>query len=157
MGKAFPVNRLRFRDLLAALHLLRAGDLGRALTFLRRALRGAAALSNRGKTMADRVAIDPVEAAETLERVAPAVPAREMPRGQFLARSFGNAAGTRTYKLYVPGNYGRRPCPLIVMLHGCTQSPDDFAAGTKMNVLAEQITCLVAYPAQPTSENPGIM
>ena len=73
---------------------------------------------------------------------------------QFLAASFSNQAGSRPYKLYVPSSY--RPgqvIPLIVMLHGCTQSPDDFAAGTRMNEAAEEHTCLVAYPGQTNSAN----
>ena len=58
-----------------------------------------------------------------------------VPEGaQFRAATFGNHAGSRPYKLYVPSNYHRgQLIPLIVMLHGCTQSPDDFAAGTRMN------------------------
>jgi poly(hydroxyalkanoate) depolymerase family esterase len=39
------------------------------------------------------------------------------------------------------------------MLHGCTQSPDDFAAGTRMNFIAEEQTCFVVYPAQPSDAN----
>jgi poly(hydroxyalkanoate) depolymerase family esterase len=39
------------------------------------------------------------------------------------------------------------------MLHGCTQSPDDFAAGTRMNFIAEEQTCFVVYPAQRSDAN----
>jgi poly(hydroxyalkanoate) depolymerase family esterase len=42
---------------------------------------------------------------------------------------------------------------MIVMLHGCTQTPDDFAAGTRMNALAEERACLVLYPAQTQAAN----
>jgi poly(hydroxyalkanoate) depolymerase family esterase len=39
------------------------------------------------------------------------------------------------------------------MLHGCTQSPDDFAAGTRMNFIAEEQPCFVVYPAQHSEAN----
>jgi poly(hydroxyalkanoate) depolymerase family esterase len=82
--------------------------------------------------------------------------ASELPPGaQFLSGSYSNAAGTRDYKLYVPSSCGEQPMPLLVMLHGCTQNPDDFAAGTQMNALAEEKQCLVAYPAQAKSVNPS--
>jgi poly(hydroxyalkanoate) depolymerase family esterase len=77
--------------------------------------------------------------------------------GTFLVRSYSNHAGSRPYKLYVPSSYRAdgAALPLIVMLHGCTQSPDDFAAGTRMNVVAEEQSCLVAYPGQIQAANPS--
>lgn len=73
--------------------------------------------------------------------------------GQFVTKSYTNQAGTRAYKLYIPSGYRGQPLPLIVMLHGCTQTPDDFAAGTRMNALAEEHGCFVVYPAQASSAN----
>lgn len=73
--------------------------------------------------------------------------------GRFISASCTNRAGTRGYKLYIPSGYKDEALPLVVMLHGCTQNPDDFAAGTGMNTLAEENNCFVAYPAQAKSAN----
>jgi poly(hydroxyalkanoate) depolymerase family esterase len=75
---------------------------------------------------------------------------------KFIEGTYSNKAGSRTYKLFVPSRYHQgQPLPLVVMLHGCTQSPDDFAAGTRMNFIAEEQSCLVVYPAQPGGANPS--
>ncbi len=73
--------------------------------------------------------------------------------GSFSAGSFTGPAGTRSYKLYLPSCYRAKPLPLLVMLHGCTQDPDDFASGTQMNALAEEQRCIVVYPAQSQQAN----
>jgi poly(hydroxyalkanoate) depolymerase family esterase len=77
-----------------------------------------------------------------------------VPKGtRFIAGTFSNEAGSRTYKLFIPSRSQGQQLPLIVMLHGCTQSPDDFAAGTRMNFLAEERNCFVVYPEQPSGAN----
>ncbi len=68
------------------------------------------------------------------------------------------AFGKRRYKLFVPtpsaSDVPAPPRPLLVMLHGCKQSPADFATGTRMNALAQAAQCLVLYPAQTRWANP---
>jgi len=82
-------------------------------------------------------------------------PARRPPMldEEFLHGRFSSAGAARDYRLFCPSNHRDGSPPLVVMLHGCTQSPEDFAAGTQMNALAEAHGCFVAYPRQPQSAN----
>ncbi|MBR0669243.1 PHB depolymerase family esterase [Roseomonas hellenica] len=94
------------------------------------------------------------QASDGLRRGLSARAGEPVPEGaQFVAGSFSGGAGSRGYKLYVPSTYRGEAMPLVVMLHGCTQSPDDFAAGTRMNALAEEHGCLIVYPSQTQSAN----
>lgn len=66
----------------------------------------------------------------------------------FVTRTFRHPVGQRDYKLYGAVAGAKTAVPLVVMLHGCKQSPDDFALGTRMNLHAAERGCLVLYPAQ---------
>jgi poly(hydroxyalkanoate) depolymerase family esterase len=170
-------NRLH-RDMLEATRLTRAGRLGEATAFLQRALGRAPMPDAAASASAQRApVIDAApERTEPSDRVSglsgalrrvlarfkgsapdaampPPGPASEADGGRFLEDVYRNEFGSRAYKLYVPSAYRGEALPLVVMLHGCTQSPDDFAAGTRMNALAEEHGVLVAYPAQAKSAN----
>jgi poly(hydroxyalkanoate) depolymerase family esterase len=88
---------------------------------------------------------------------APPASADAPPReGEFIEARYTCDAGDLRYKLFVPAGLDAAPvAPLLVMLHGCTQSPDDFARGTRMNILAQQHGYVVAYPAQSHKNNAG--
>jgi len=73
--------------------------------------------------------------------------------GRFVQRIYATRAGTRFYKLYIPACYRGQALPLVVMLHGCKQTPDDFAAGTRMNGYADRHGVVVVYPAQAWRAN----
>lgn len=82
-------------------------------------------------------------------------PADKNSEGRFEEKLYSSASGTRAYKLYIPAGSGSELLPLVIMLHGCTQSPDDFAAGTQMNLLADELGFFAAYPQQSRSANPS--
>ena len=68
--------------------------------------------------------------------------------GVTLVGSYTSGSEKRSYKLYVPRGDRERRTALVVMLHGCMQGRDVFAAGTRMNEIAERDNFLVLYPAQ---------
>ena len=151
-----------------ALRLTREGDVGQAGKVIRTALGGAG-------TVPPTPAADPGEPlpcfappqdfGEAVRKLvglrrapgshgAPEASQRiyEVGHGRFEAGTSTCPSGTRAYKLFVP-EAAIPAAGLLVMLHGCTQDPDDFAAGTGMNRLAEARGWLVLYPEQPRSAN----
>ncbi len=66
-------------------------------------------------------------------------------------RRHRSAAGERAYRLHLPDGPARG---LLLMLHGCLQDPEDFAAGTGMNAAAAGRGFAVAWPEQSTGDNP---
>ncbi|MGP3698489.1 extracellular catalytic domain type 1 short-chain-length polyhydroxyalkanoate depolymerase [Rhodobacter sp. NSM] len=72
---------------------------------------------------------------------------------RFERRSFAGPHGARAYRLYVPSTLPEAGRGLVLMLHGCTQTPEDFAAGTRMNEQAERSGLLVVYPHQSREHN----
>jgi poly(hydroxyalkanoate) depolymerase family esterase len=166
--------------MLKATRLTQAGRLKDAVSILQRTLGGNISAAPAGSA---RCAVTPPfidgEIAETVSppSAAPALPAMPMSRsrdwrlpaspsarvpqhadivpsaGRYISGMFSNGFGSRSYKLYIPSGEIGEPRPLIVMLHGCTQSADDFAAGTRMNFAAEARRCFVVYPEQPQAAN----
>lgn len=151
-----------------ATRLTQAGDLTAATAAIQSALRGVTApRAASTPSPGDDADVIDVEAREVPEAGAHATgvakaphPAAAAPRDQpgqgdvVLTGAFRNASGQRAYRLYVPPGAGDQPRPLVVMLHGCTQDADDFAAGTAMDEAARVQGFYVLYPIQPREQNP---
>jgi poly(hydroxyalkanoate) depolymerase family esterase len=74
-------------------------------------------------------------------------------RGGFITSVYAEGDQAAEYKLYVPPGHRGQALPLVVMLHGSMQDPDDFAVGTRMNDAARQRGFFVLYPSQAKSAN----
>jgi len=175
-----PLNPF-LQKILAATGLTRRGELGQATHVIQRALAESSVATVAGHPEVE-VPTSPIgESADVLDGLVreidvipadggvlseivveadddlPAVdapPATDRPgTGQFSESSFTAEAGTRSFKLFEPAGFEGRALPLVVMLHGCSQNPDDFAAGTRMNALAQEQGLYVLYPAQAPRSN----
>jgi poly(hydroxyalkanoate) depolymerase family esterase len=130
-----------------AFALFRNNDPAAAAEIVKRAMHGE-------RTIAPTVHADPRDERITTPFVAkPQTKPDAQDCGHFSKQRYIDTAGQRDYKVYVPAHSGSDPLPMIVMLHGCTQDADDFAAGTQMNALAQTHGFIVVYPIQPQSAN----
>jgi poly(hydroxyalkanoate) depolymerase family esterase len=146
-----------------AMRLMQAGDLFAATAAIQRRLSGATATEpSFAARSPDRATIEgtfrvvdetPSATEDTSCGGSRARASTPEERTQFSEHTYTGSTGTRRYKLFIPSAYHGQPLPLVVMLHGCTQTSDDFATGTRMNMLAEERACFVVYPAQPQSAN----
>lgn len=84
-------------------------------------------------------------------------PAPPIPEGAvFERRHHAGPHGARDYRLYRPVAGDRPIRGVVLMLHGCTQTPEDFALGTRMNEHAERHGLVVVYPEQARSHNASL-
>jgi poly(hydroxyalkanoate) depolymerase family esterase len=136
-----------------ATRLTQSGNLMEATELIQRALSGSKApiAVRQSPASAASLVMDGI----VLNRSVDGVPsnAKINAAGDFISGTHTHAGLTRDYKLYMPPQHAGRSLPLVVMLHGCTQHPDDFAAGTDMNARAGEQGFFVLYPAQSQDGN----
>ena len=165
-----PVKNPFLRKIMAAGRLTKQGKLAEATLAIQRALSSVSqAGAHTGASWPGTAAAAVIDSPVVLDglvrerEAAPsgagdgeggaAVTERVSAPGRFVDSSFTGATGTRSFKLFAPAGFEGESLPLVVMLHGCTQDPDDFAAGTRMNELAQAEGFFVLYPAQAARSN----
>jgi poly(3-hydroxybutyrate) depolymerase len=68
--------------------------------------------------------------------------------------SFGSNPGRLQMFKYVPGGI-RSAAPLIVAIHGCAQSAQDFAAYSGWPQIADHLGLRIVFPQQRITNNPA--
>lgn len=103
----------------------------------------------------EELLVEPTAAPPAATTPVEARPVAQPGPGEFTEATYKQSLQSLRYKLYIPPDHAGRRLPLVVMLHGCTQDPDDFALGTRMNELGREMGFFVLYPAQAQSANPS--
>ncbi|MDX3909239.1 MAG: PHB depolymerase family esterase [Sphingobium sp.] len=144
------------------LRLTQSGQLAKATARIQLALSGMAAPATSPSSSAagDIIDLKPARISLNAREQSPTPATTTSPKGappvdhanRFEERTYKGPEGSLAYHLYVPADAGNN-MPLVVMLHGCTQSPEDFARGTGMNQLADEMGFIVVYPRQSRSAN----
>lgn len=141
--------------------LTQSGRFAKAAQFIQQSMTGTPVepSSANPETVIELPMSDAATAAPTPPADAAAAAEQAGHQGVSLAGQHTEAGLTRAYILYLPPAVASpavpASVPLVVMLHGCSQSPDDFAAGTGMNELACEQGFAVLYPAQAQDANAG--
>ena len=85
----------------------------------------------------------------------PRAPSRPAAAGVWISGSHVGPAGGRTYDVYVPAGLRRRsPAPLVLLLHGCGQTPTEFADATRFPAAADRNGFLLVLPHQQSRHHP---
>ncbi len=156
--------KLRSRTLLNAMRLSRKSALGISRTLFGKAAAAASDSARRSSVTPDLASLlrdslpraersDPTRRARWQQDPGPPGTESTAADPSWAQHRHAGPIGARDFKLYIPKQLDDAMRPLVVMLHGCTQSAEDFARGTAMNVLAEELGFFVAYPEQPASAN----
>jgi poly(hydroxyalkanoate) depolymerase family esterase len=93
-------------------------------------------------------------AAHGVQRKAKKHHARHYGKRRLTSGSYTNGAGSLDYELYVPSTYrAGSPMPVVVALHGCTESADSYRQLSGWAAMGESKGFIVLFPQQLSSRN----
>jgi len=89
-------------------------------------------------------------------RAAAPRPAVRRGAGRWVRSTYGGPGGSRAYDVYLPAGHRRAVrVPLVLLLHGCNQTAEEFVAATRFPALADRHGFVLVAPRQTRSHHPG--